>query len=397
MYFKCSSCDGNIITRVQISHGLRQEIHFNCPHCETESKLVLLLDEPPEVKISYAELENLEKIEDIENLSNQKIITLSSDFTIPDNCQNKELYFPFAYRMREILSDAFGINYSGSNFIGVGGLANVEELWKNLYKAYHFNKKGNKILRNNIISDDDLSDVCFSFIKNFLGPDSFDKKIQEIIIFARKCLKSNKDEFNRFTNDLIIVGLEDRIESYIEILDSFFSNYQDFKQMILQARLDVSTHKNDKASSVNFKRTKMLYGEAFEVLGSNINIISALNNIYNNRNYDEFESTKLDFKKYSNSDKGGKMRCFEKNEKIYNIFGKEYDNQLRNATHHKWLKFNNENQKITYPTSGNGSNIINISYAEYLLKSNNIIITIMYLFAFDLILLNNLGLKINKD
>ena len=65
--------------------------------------------------------------------------------------------------------------------------------------------------------------------------------------------------------------------AYMEVFDTFFSNYQEFKQMNLQARLEVETFKDSKVSSVNFRRTKMIYGEVFEVLGSNINTVAFLN------------------------------------------------------------------------------------------------------------------------
>lgn len=166
--------------------------------------------------------------------------------------------------------------------------------------------------------------------------------------------------------------------------------------MNLQARLEVETFKNSKVSSVNFKRTKMFYGEAFEVLGSNINTVSFLNNISNLRKYDVFKCEKLTFQKYLTSDKAGKMRCFEENESIFKIFGREYDSKLRNATHHKWLKYNESSQIITYPISGSSSEKINLSYTEYLLKTNNIVISLMLLLALELSISFNFGFRLNK-
>ncbi|WP_445345972.1 hypothetical protein [Acinetobacter bohemicus] len=398
IYFKCLTCDGFITTRTQISHGLKQKLNFLCPHCGTDSKLVLLLDEPPIVKISFNELENLEYI-DMADVEEDKsiVVNLSIDFTVPDEKSNKELYSPFIYQMTEILKDAFGENYSPEKIDGVMGTSNIEELWKDLYKAYKFNTKGNLVQRDKIIRSEELSELIFRFIGFFIGNDRLEREIKKLVIFVKKdVIQKNKSEFDRLLDEYMLPKQIEKIDSYMEIFDTFFSNYQDFKQMNLQARLGVETFKNSKVSSVNFKRTKMFYGEAFEVLGSHINPIAFINNIYNLRRYDEFKSERLT-KNYLTSDKGGKIQCLEDNEILFNIFCKEYDNKLRNATHHKWLKYDEARQIISYPSSGSSSEIIKLSYTEYLLKSNNIIISLMFLLSFELCILFNLGFRINKN
>ncbi|MDC4382248.1 hypothetical protein OHV39_17135, partial [Acinetobacter baumannii] len=100
---------------------------------------------------------------------------------------------------------------------------------------------------------------------------------------------------------------------------------------------------------------------------------------------------------YLTADKAGKMKCFEENISIFNIFGKEYDIKLRNATHHKWLKYNESSQIITYPASGSSSEKISLSYTEYLLKTNNIIISLMLLLSFELSIVVNFGFRLNKE
>ena len=144
IYFQCLTCDGFITTRTQISHGLKQELHFTCPHCEANSKLVLLLDNPPHVKISFNELENLIYVEsgDVDE-KKSLVVNFSTDFTVPDEVRDKELYSPFLYQMNEILKEAFGENYNPEKIEGIMGVSNIEEIWKNLYKAYKFNTIAN--------------------------------------------------------------------------------------------------------------------------------------------------------------------------------------------------------------------------------------------------------------
>lgn len=396
MYFKCLSCDSKMIIRVQISHGLRQQLNFKCPCCESDSKLVLLLDNPPTVIISYNELDNIEELNEIiSNDEDAYVLTLSTDFTIPEGSQNKEFYSPFLYRMDEILIDAFGENYPTAKIRGVGGVANIEELWRDLHRAYKFNKNKKIQERDKIINGEELSEVIFNFMHKYIGEERFFSQIENLGEFVRSIVKVNPFEFERLVKEQIIPKLDTRIESYIEIIDSFFDNYQDFKQMALQSRLSVETHKDIKVSSVNFKKIKMFYGEAFEVLGSSIDIIGLLNNIKKHNKYDKFSKETFSLQKYLTSDKASKMNCFQDNIELYGLFSKEFDNKLRNATHHKWLKFNDSTQKISYPSSGSGGSQINISYTEYLLKCNNILINIMFLFAIELIILTRFNFKLN--
>ena len=398
IYFKCLTCNEFIITRTQISHGLKQELNFSCPHCETDSRLVLLLDEPPNVKVSFNELENLEYIDKSyvdQHLA--KVVNLSTDFTVPDEKSNTELYSPFLYQMREILEDAFGKSFSPEKIDGVMGVSNIEELWKDLYKAYKFNIKDNLVQRDKITNGQELTELIFRFIGMFIGSSRLERDIDILGSFSKRILQKNKQEFHRLMQDQLLPNLVEKINAYMEVFDTFFSNYQEFKQMNLQARLEVETFKNSKVSSVNFRRTKMIYGEVFEVLGSNINTVAFLNNIDNLREYDVFQSEKLTYQRYLTSDKAGKMKCFEGNISIFNIFGREYDSKLRNATHHKWLKYNDSSQVITYPISGASSEKTTLFYAEYLLKTNNIIISLMLLLSLELVIAFNLGFRLNKE
>lgn len=398
IYFQCLTCDGFITTRTQISHGLKQELNFPCPHCEANSKLVLLLDNPPEVNISFNELENLIYVEP-EDIAQEKssVVNLSTDFVVPNEARNKELYSPFLYQMNEILKDAFGENYNPEKIDGVMGVSNIEELWKDLYKAYKFNIKGNLLQRDKIIQGQELTELIFRFIGMFVGSDRLTRDMDILGDFSRNILQKNKSEFHRFAKDDLLPKLEEKINDYMEIFDTFFSNYQEFKQMNFQARLGVETFKTSKVSSTNFKRTKMIYGEVFEILGSNINTIAFLNNIENQRKYDEFQSENLTYQRYLTADKAAKMKCFEGNTTIFNIFGREYDSKLRNASHHKWLKYDESTQIITYPISGSSSEKITISYTEYLLKTNNIVMALMMLLSLELIIAFNLGFRLNRN
>ena len=43
----------------------------------------------------------------------------------------------------------------------------------------------------------------------------------------------------------------------------------------------------------------------------------------------------------------------------------EYDNRLRNASHHRWLRLSDDRSEISFREGGNGA-VRRLSYAEYL-------------------------------
>jgi hypothetical protein len=134
------------------------------------------------------------------------------------------------------------------------------------------------------------------------------------------------------------------------------------------------------ASSQGFKRTKMFYGNAFEVLTSHFTILACLNNVRNGRPYDQFNTMALS--KYLSIDKAKRGNPFE-DAKPFFEFARDLDSVLRNASHHGAIRIEQDSQVITYRSGGTGA-LHTMPYAKYLYKCNEIFLRVAALLMLEL-------------
>lgn len=175
----------------------------------------------------------------------------------------------------------------------------------------------------------------------------------------------------------------ERFQSYFEIISDYFKSYGEFSQTLVYVRHNIDLPPDAVATSSDFDKTKMFYGNAFELLGSHLDIPAALNNIIAGRSYDQMKS--MDLKQYRTINKANKTGCFTANSNFRGLI-KEYDSIVRNASHHRWFRFNDSRTMITYRSGGKGA-MHNMSYAEYLTRCNRLTIQIMLLCCLELLIL----------
>src|SRR3990172_5590590 len=86
-WITCLACASSVTGRIQVGHELEQPVTFPCPHCGTEVRLTLILDEPPRVKIRWDE--NCK-----EGDKQGKIVNIGAGFTIAKDKLHEDMYFP---------------------------------------------------------------------------------------------------------------------------------------------------------------------------------------------------------------------------------------------------------------------------------------------------------------
>lgn len=119
------------------------------------------------------------------------------------------------------------------------------------------------------------------------------------------------------------------------------------------------------------------------MLGSNIDILAAVNNILSGRPLEQLEHISL--RKYRESDKGRRNETLKANPELSRLVA-EYDNRLRNASHHRWLRLSHDRSEIAYQEGGNGARQT-ISYAEYLRRCCTLTAQLMILASVELVVL----------
>lgn len=390
---KCLACSKPITARIQIGHEIEQPISFPCPNCGTQVVLTLILDEPPQVKIRWGE--NAEQ-----GTEEGAIINIGAGFTIAHDKMHQDFYFPSFDAPRPIFEDhSISKEFSGPLVIDtavvLGTLPYAEKTWKTIERALRFHKTGQQVHLDTQLdefwgvpreTEQNLDNALFNFILRFLEPNgtTWFAPLGEIL---QRANAANPTEYQRLVMHYESDLKRDRFESYAEIVSEYFRAYGEFSQTLIYARQMLPLPKDAVATSSDFERTRMFYGNAFEVLGSHLDIPAALNNIICGRSYDQMNS--MDLKQFRTINKANRTNCFSDNAQLAWLV-KEYDSSVRNASHHRWFKLDDARRQITYRSGGTGA-IHRMSYAEYLMRCNHLVIQIMLLAALELVLIHTSG------
>lgn len=393
---ECETCEHQITARIQIGYDENQLISFLCPNCNTEIKLTLNLDDPPNVKMELGENCKIGKEEGT-------IMNIGAGFTISSEKLHSDFYFPSFDLPRPNLINMPTKNKNGGFTMIDMGLAlgvfpNVSEAWKKIDKTIRFNRIGNKKLEKDEINsfwslygkyffgtnfedvtEESVEGTLFAFLMRFMEPKSNDW-LNSLIDVVKKAYSQNTVEYERFIDHYNLDLKKERVKDYANIFSDYFKSYGEFNQTLIYSRQDLEIPRNTVATSRDFHKTKMFYGNAFEVLGSNLDVVVAINNINSGRDYDKMELT--DLKKFRSINKANRTNFFKDNIELSWLV-KEYDSTIRNASHHRWFKINDAHTEISFRSGGTGA-LNKISYAEYLEKCNKICFQLMILACLEL-------------
>jgi len=425
----CLTCKNPITARINIGHEVEQPVNFPCPDCGTEIRLNLLLDAPPRdllldapprVKIRWDE--NCEQ-----GNTEGKVINIGAGFIVSKDMLHQDFIFPSFFAPRPTNEELEKIRNQKFKDAAIAGglLPYAEKHWKILKSALQFhntnqlekmeerlksywgdsNESALQFHNTNQLekmeerlksywgdsneTDKSLEYALFTFLMRLMEP-STETWMSPLIAVLEEARSLNRSEYDKLVSHYNLDLKQNRFESYSEIISDYFRAYGEFNQTLIYVRRQIELPKNSIATSSDFDKTKMFYGSAFEVLGSNLDIIAALNNILCGRAFDKME--KMDLKKFRTIDKAGRTNCFIKNNNLSGLVN-EYDSTIRNASHHRWFKLSNNRQEITYRSGGTGA-IQKMSYAEYLVKCNKITMQLISLMCLELILMNYSGSKL---
>lgn len=391
---RCLSCRTAISTRVQVGHEKLQRISSVCPECFSPFRFRLRLDNPPAVGIDVEE--NCELADE-----DGSILNIGSGFLISRDRVSDGTYFPSMdmpkpnkAELRAIAAarppGAVGPTVVDLSVV-LGGLPDAVGHWRVVRNAYRFFRTSQEArlkdaLREFLGEDTPeknltIEEALLRFFPRFLAPLGEPECARIVAEFSR-AKDSRSDEFRRFRSEFH-PRKWDRMDEYVDVFDHFFREYDEFNQALLYVRRSLPLPANPYAPSTNFENTRLYYGEAFEVLGTNIDIPASINNILSGRAFDQLEHISLH--KYRESDKGRRNETLRANPELSRLVA-EYDNRLRNASHHRWLRLSHDRSEIAYQEGGNGARQT-ISYAEYLRRCCALTAQLMVLASIELVVL----------
>jgi len=397
IYLECAGCAGHIIARVQVGYEESQPHSFACPHCDSLINITLDLRHPPNVLCDHDVSCSVSYDRSFED---GKIVNLGVGFTISKSMVNEDFFSPaldFFMRLEQLKKKG-DIPQNGKYF-QIEGYPGAGAIWGALGKACRFHRMGKNGLRDKHLksipdmpSSIGIEEVLAIFIKRFVGANGRDDA-EKLIDWAAEIQNKNPDEFERFLSEYREgMGVE-RYKEYIEILTMYFAAYHEFDQTLVFARFKAGVDEDAQATSTGFDKTKMFYGEAFELYGGNLDLLAALNNIFNDRKYDQFLN--IDLKKYRGSDKGARCKCLEGTDSL-DFLCEEYDSSLRNASHHRWFRLSDDHSRINFKSGGGGVQN-SLSYAEYTYKCNRLMIQILSMFLLEIEVFGIVDLVRSRD
>lgn len=395
-WIKCLACKKPITARIQVGHELEQPVSFPCPNCGTEVQLTLVLDAPPHVKIRWGL--NAEHGD-----QEGAVINIGAGFTIAKDKLHSDMYFPSFDAPKPNIADyhiPFGVK--GPIFldtaVALGTLPHATERWRTIQRALRFNRTGqtenleaqlNSFWGEPREHGETLAGALFSFLMRFMEP-SAEAWLNPLVLAMKQAASSNPAEYARLISHYEADLKKERFEAYADIIAEYFRGYGEFSQTLVYVRRGIELPPDAVATSSDFDGTKMFYGNAFEVLGSSLDIPAAINNIAQGRAFDQMKA--MDLKKFRTINKANRTSCFAENDELAVLF-LEYDSTIRNASHHRWFKLDDTRSQITYRSGGTGATH-RLSYAEYLSRCNRLAIQLMLLVCWELLLLRSANLEL---
>jgi len=211
-------------------------------------------------------------------------------------------------------------------------------------------------------------------------------------LFEQLNLAVQKDDFSRFVAfyDANLSATHGR--RYFEMCKAYLGAFTEFSQVHQLVASDIAVDDRHMAASSNFDLTRMFYGNAFEAFGDNVKILTAINNLIEDRPFDQLAS--ITFERYRATDKAGRTKAFADNPALLAVAA-EFDNQLRNASHHGGMTFDGTSGLIEYRAGKGGQgDARNMSYATYLARSSRLFLQLMLIFRLEMLIAFKFGARL---
>jgi len=332
------------------------------------------------------------------------VVNLHPEFVIPKDQLHQDSSFPWLNDLSRMVGKALrnpktklpeplldqGINFI-DGFTLLGGSKFIVDEWRLLKKAWSLTLSGHADLAQNVLrphsadfgydNDTTFDDWLFSFSSKLLVPAQWPifANAGDFLKRASRAYRSELSRFIQFYRDKL---REQHFERYFDLYSEYFKDFTEYGQVLVYVRNKDVLPTGYQASSKAFNRTKMFYGNAFEVLTMHYVVLACINNVASGRPFNQFSDMSLT--KYMTLKKTLRAKPFM-NVVELTPFANNLDSTLRNASHHAAMKLNKHSGIIHYRSGGTGAEK-ELSYAEYLIKCNEIMLITASLLMLELIL-----------
>lgn len=387
-YVECATCAEKYTLRIGEGSENYQKFYFDCFGCK--------------LPITIAYRNDLIDIEAIENCKigtqEGKIVNLYASLGIDENKIHDDQYFPtleYLQKVAPFIVDRYKSQKSGlAKMIDAGvvfELINTKDMWLRVKNI--INSESNKNIYKNLIAHysserkkyeeieglNNYQDVVLDFFSRIFYP-KFDNLYKPCLNEFSKAEKEYKAEFLRFKMHFQEEFKKEYLSSSLIVFDDFFKFYENFSQLLFHTRISDYNVKSIIVSSKNFNEVNKFYGQVYEALTSSFTILACVNNILENRKFDQFKTMSL--KKYLDIKKGDRAKTFQERQAFY-VCSKHIDAPLRNGINH--ASFYHKGEKVIYKSSDN-KQPKEMTYSEYVMKCNELTVRLSVLFCLGMLL-----------
>lgn len=390
--FRCLTCGKIHTVRIGLGQDDYQEHRFPCTACQEPMAIAVHVD----YEKAGTKLEALENAELTLEVEGAAIVNVDANFIIPKELRHKDKVFPRLSQMHAMWQAAEKAGYvprlaahlnQQRPFRRPDFLAE----WRLLKKAWSLRRNGHDKLSDRKRAEasetfyaedplDSFDDWLWRFLLSLCQP-AFTARFTNALAQVKPSL--GRPEFRRFLVAYDALSAE-RGGRYFDLMRSYFSAYSDFSQVLFLITQGVTVPETDAASTISFDATRMFYGNAFETFSSSVDILAYINNILEGRPFDTFKT--LTREKYLTLDKASRCNAFADNPSFSALCG-EFDNQIRNASHHGEFKLDNATQAIKYRAGKGGTgHEQTIYYVSYIARSTTLFLQCMTLFQIEIMI-----------
>lgn len=221
------------------------------------------------------------------------------------------------------------------------------------------------------------NDLVHNFFDAMFYP-RFELLVKPVKEHIAQLRASNATELARFISYYRANHWDESYGRNISLFTDYFRAFTEFSQMLTFARIDDQNVLEKVVGSKNFERTKLFYGQAFEVLTSGFVFLACLNNILSGRPFDEFRQMTLS--KYIQDVEKAKRANPFKDDPAFSRFAEHLDSSIRNGSHHAAIW--RDGEMVFYRSGGTGAQR-DIPYSVYLHLCNELAISCAALFVLE--------------
>lgn len=389
-YCCCLTCGHAHTLRIAMGHGPTQHHTFQCGGC-AQDMTIDVIQRPEITSCDITCSVNCEA-----GTQEGLIVNLHPDFPIPADQLHMDRAFPWLAHVAQVGKRQEELGREGPAFNSIEDLkAQYSQIqtypvrWAIVRKAWSLSRSGHKSLAAQELEkyrfreanpNPRLEEVLFDFSAGLLQAKA------PLFVDARALLASVFTQFPNEAEQLARWYREqwghDHLERYFDIFSEYFKDFGEYSQSLMLCQYGLPIGKDEVASSQTFSRTKMFYGNAFEALMSNVEVLACINNVLNGRSFDQFAS--MVSKKYVTINKARRAEPFAATPALAAL-AMGINSAVRNASHHGAIKLDQGNGMITYRSGGTGG-MQKMRYIEYLALCSEMLLQLAALLMIELTL-----------